>query len=107
MKQHRGLFRLAIQRTGTITQGDQVFPCEVLDLTEKGMLIRADVPAATGDRLGLEFELTPSSRIHCTIIVTHASTPHLGVRIADISPEDQKILSHFIDQLLAMNVTGF
>jgi hypothetical protein len=108
MKQNRGLFRLSIQRAGRLIRGDQSVPCEVLDLTEKGMLIRAaDSPAVTGDQLGLEFALTSTLTIHCTIAVTHAAPPHLGARIADISREDQLHLSRFIDQLLALNMTGF
>jgi len=108
MKQDRGLFRLSIQRAGRLIRGDQSVPCDVLDLTEKGMLIQAAVsPAVTGDQLKLEFELTPALTIHCTIVVTHAAPPHLGARITDISPEDQIHLSRFIDQLLALNMTGF
>ena len=108
MKQNRGLFRLSIQRAGRLIRGDQSVPCEVLDLTEKGMLIQAaDSRAITGDQLNLEFELTPTLTIHCTIVVTHAAPPHLGARITDISPEDQIHLSRFIDQLLALNMTGF
>jgi len=108
MKQDRGLFRLSIQRAGRLIRGDQSVPCDVLDLTEKGMLIQAaDSPAVTGDQLNLEFELTPALTIHCTIVVTHAAPSHLGARITDISPEDQIHLSRFIDQLLALNMTGF
>lgn len=107
MKQNRALFRLSIQRTGHLVHGDRSVPCEVLDLTEKGMLIRTDLPARAGDQLQLEFDLTSTSRIHCTIAVTHAAPPHLGARIDVISLEDQMLLSRFIDQLLALNVTGF
>jgi len=108
MKQNRGLFRLSIQRAGRLIRGDQSIPCDVLDLTEKGMLIQAaDSSAVTGDQLNLEFELTPALTIHCTIVVTHAAPSHLGARITDISPEDQIHLSRFIDQLLALNMTGF
>jgi hypothetical protein len=107
MEQKRELFRLSIKRTGQLIRGTEAIPCEVLDLTDKGMLIEADCSAVPGDQWQLEFHLTPAAPIHCTIIVTHAASPHLGARIAAISPEHQAHLSRFIDQLLALNVTGF
>jgi PilZ domain. len=107
MDQKRGLFRLSIKRTGRLIQGTDVAPCEVLDLTDKGMLIHADRAVSLGDELQLEFPLTPTSLLQCTVHVTHVDPPHLGVRIASISPEHQQSLSQFIDELLALNVTGF
>jgi hypothetical protein len=79
----------------------------VLDLTDKGMLIHADRAVSLGDELQLEFPLTPTSLLQCTIHVTHVAPPHLGARIASISSEHQQSLSQFIDELLALNVTGF
>jgi len=107
MDQKRGLFRLSIKRTGRLIQGTDVAPCEVLDLTDKGMLIHADRAVSLDDELQLEFPLTPTSVLQCTIHVTHVAPPHLGARIAVISPEHQQALSQFIDELLALNVTGF
>jgi hypothetical protein len=107
MDQKRGLFRLSIKRTGRLIQGTDVAPCEVLDLTDKGMLIHADCAVSLDDELQLEFPLTPTSLLQCTIHVTHVAPPHFGVRIASISSEHQQSLSQFIDELLALNVTGF
>lgn len=107
MDQKRGLFRLSIKRTGRLIHGPDVVPCEVLDLTDKGMLIQADCSVSAGDERQLEFSLTPSALLQCTIHVTHVTPPHLGARIASISPEHQQSLSRFIDEWLTLNVTGF
>lgn len=107
MEQKRGLFRLSIKRAGRLVQGTATIPCEVLDLTDKGMLIHAHCAASVGDELQLEFPLTPMVMFQCTICVTHVAPPHLGARIAAISPDHQLSLSRFIDELLALNVTGF
>jgi hypothetical protein len=107
MDQKRGLFRLSIKRTGRLTQGTDVTPCQVLDLTDKGMLIEAPWLVSVGDELLLEFSLTMTTLLQCTIQVTHVAPPQFGARIAAISSEHQQSLSQFIDELLALNVTGF
>ncbi len=107
MDQKRGLFRLSIKRTGRLIQGTDVTPCEVLDLTDKGMLIEAPCVVSVGDELLLEFPLTTTTLLQCTIQVTHVTPPQLGARIVAISSEHQQSLSRFIDQLLALNVTQF
>jgi hypothetical protein len=107
MEQKRGLFRLSIKRTGRLIRGTDVTPCEVLDLTDKGMLIEAPCAVSVGDELLLEFPLTTITLLQCTIHVTHVAPPQLGARIVAISSEHQQSLSRFIDQLLALNVTGF
>ncbi|MDQ6736042.1 MAG: PilZ domain-containing protein [Nitrospirota bacterium] len=107
MDQKRGLFRLSIKRTGRLIQGTDVATCEVLDLTDKGMLIHAARTVSIGDELQLEFPLTPTTLLQCTIHVTHVAPPHLGARIASISSEHQQSLSRFIDELLTLNMTGF
>lgn len=107
MGQKRELFRVAIERTGHIHRGAEVASCKVLDLTEKGVQLRTDLPVTAGEALQLEFNLTKACPIQCTIQVTHVKPPLLGARITGISSEHQKQLSQFIEQLLALNLTGF
>jgi len=107
MDQKRKLFRLSIKRTGRLIRSTDVAPCEVLDLTDEGMLIQTHCTASVGEELQLEFPLTPTALLQCTIHVTHVAPPHLGARIASISSDHQHALSRFIDELLALNVTGF
>jgi hypothetical protein len=107
MDQKRGLFRLSIKRTGRLIQGTEVTPCDVLDLTDKGMLIEAPCVVSVGDERLLEFPLSTTTQLQCTIHVTHVAPPQLGARIVAISSEHQQSLSRFIDELLALNVTGF
>lgn len=107
MNQKRGLFRLTINRTGRLIRGTDVAPCDILDLTDKGMLIATSAAASVGDELLLEFPLTPTTVLQCTIQISHVAPPRCGARIVAISPEQQISLSRFIDELLALNVTGF
>lgn len=103
----RELFRIAVERTGTVRRGDETAACEVLDLTEKGVQLKTDLPLKNGELLQLDFSLTDAIAIHCGLHVTHVSGTSVGTSITDIAPADQEHLSRFIDALIAMNLGGF
>ena len=107
MAKQRQLFRLTIDRTGMVRRGEQTSPCRVVDLTEKGVRLQIDGTFSIGDELHLEFALTESERIGCTVHVTHSRPPYLGAEIVGMASEDEARLSHFIEELNALNMTGF
>jgi PilZ domain-containing protein len=107
MTQKRELFRIAINRTGQIRHGAETLLCKVNDMTEKGFQLQVEGAFQVGEELHLEFTLSESCPIVCTVQVTHVRPPYLGARIARISPDQQALLSRFIEQLNALNMTGF
>ena len=107
MGNKRDLFRIAMDRAGEIRRGTEVSPCTVLDLTEKGFQLRADVPVQVGERLELVFLLEKDAPLQCTVEVTHLAAPQFGSRITSISSEHQACLAQFIEQVNALNLTGF
>jgi len=82
-------------------------PCEVVDLTEKGVQIKTALLVEAGETLQLQFALSSTCTIHCAVQVTRVSAPFVGACISDISPDDQQSLSRFIEQLIALNLGGF
>ena len=107
MGRQRELFRIALERTGEVRQGEHTLPCDVVDLTEKGVQIKTSLCVEVGETLQLKFALTATSEIHCTIQVSRISGNSVGACISDISPDDQKQLSQFIEQLISLNLGGF
>ena len=107
MAQKRELFRVAIDRTGLIQRGAETFPCRVIDLTEKGFQFRTDGAFHAGEVFHLEFALNETSSVMCTVQVTHVRAPYVGAVITTISPDYQTQLSRFIEQVNALNMTGF
>jgi hypothetical protein len=106
MGNQRELFRIALERSGTLFRGGRTAPCEVIDLTEKGVQFKTALPVEVGETLRLEIALTNASTIHCTVQITRVSAPSIGACISDISPGDQKQLSQFIEQLITLNLGG-
>jgi hypothetical protein len=107
MGHQRQLFRIALERSGEIRRGQMSAVCEVIDLTEQGIQLKTLLPVEIGDTLQVSFDLTPHRTIHCTVLVTRVSPPSIGARISDISPDDQKHLSHFIEELIGLNLGSF
>ena len=103
----RELFRIALDRTGELHRDQTVSPCDLSDLTEKGVRLKTDLPVQVGERLQLHFRLTTACPITCTILVTRVSPPWVGATIDSISPEDRQNLSRFIEELNALHMTGF
>ena len=107
MSKQRQLFRLAIDRTGNVRRGDDVRPCHIVDLTEKGVRLQTAGTFRVDEELQLEFALTEDNAIVCAIRVTHSQPPLLGAAIVHMPPDHQARLSHFIEELNALNMTGF
>jgi hypothetical protein len=107
MAHKRELFRIALDRKGELRREDTVSPCVVLDLTEKGVRLKTDLPVQAGDRLQLQFRLTTACPITCTLQVARVSPPCVGATITDISPDDRQKISRFIEELNALHMTGF
>jgi hypothetical protein len=107
MTQKRALFRIALDRKGELRVDGTAIPCEVLDLTEKGVRLRTDLPVQAGDRLQLHFHLTAACPLTCTVQVARVTPPWVGATIDDISPENKEKLTRFIEELNALHMTGF
>ena len=106
MEQKREFYRIAVQRSGSIRREEETAPCEVLDLTEKGVQLTTDLVLSVGETLQLAFSLTDSVTLHCSIMVTRVSGKSVGCCISDISPADQARLARFIDDVVALNLGG-
>ena len=107
MAKQRQLFRISIDRTGEVRRGNETLACSVVDLTEKGVRLRIDGTFHVGETLGLRFPLTDADLIDCNIEVTHHRPPHLGAAIVRMAPDQEARLSRFIEELNALNMTGF
>lgn len=107
MTQQRQLYRVAVDRTGQVRRGPQASACHVIDLTEHGVRLQVDGTFSTGDELQLEFTLTDLDALVCTIQVTNRRPPYLGAAIIQMASDQRKRLASFIQQVNALNMTGF
>ena len=107
MDNQRALFRVALNQPGELHHEGQTSSCELVNLTEQGFQLKTHLRLASGDQLRLTLDLPNHATIRCTITVTNTTPSHIGCRISEIDPSDQEQLSRFIEQLNALNLTGF
>ena len=103
MAYKRKYSRLHIACQGDIHQDGKLIACEVLDVSEQGLLIRPPIPLTVGEEFPFEFDLGKSRRIHCTIKAARMAKSDVGVQIVTISPEDQRYLTEYLDDFLTNN----
>lgn len=107
MGNQRALFRVVLKQVGELRHAGQTSSCEIVNLTEQGFQLKTHLQVAPGDQLRLSLDLANHATIRCTITVTNMTPPYIGGRISEIDPSDQDQLSRFIEELNALNLTGF
>ena len=106
MERKRAQHRIEISRPGRLSRGSEEAPCELLELTEQGVLVATALPLAPGDECRLETALEDTWTLQCTLVVRRVEPSRAGCEIAVISPEQQAQLSQFINRIIAMSLSG-
>ena len=106
MERKRALHRIQISRHGRVFRGSAEAPCELLELTEQGVLLATPLPLAPGDECRLESALEETWTLQCTLLVKRVEQSRVGAQISAISPEQQAQLSQFIDRIIALSLSG-
>jgi len=103
----RKFTRLPLACQGDLNRSGEIISCHVVDLSEKGMLLRTGTPLKVDEELGLTFVLGPSRRIQCTVKVVRLAKADFGAQIINISPDDQHYLTEHLDDFIASNFGRF
>ena len=106
MERKRAQHRIEISRPGRVSRSSAEAPCQLLELTEHGVLLETALPLAPGDECHLETALEETWTLQCTIAVKRVEQSRAGGEIAVISPEQQAQLSQFINRIIAMSLSG-
>jgi hypothetical protein len=95
--------RLPLACSGSLTRSSETIVCSVVDVSEKGLLLRPEAPLTVGEELPFEFGLGPSRRIKCTVKVLRMAKSDYGAQIVNIAPDDQAYLTEYLDDFIASN----
>lgn len=99
----RKFTRLPLNCLGDLIRSGELIPCQVVDVSEKGMLLRTGAPLTVGEELSLNFILGPSRRIQCTVKIVRLAKSDFGAQIVNISQDDQAYLTEHLDDFIANN----
>ena len=99
----RKFTRLKLGCQGDLFRGSELISCQMVDVSEKGMLLRTGTPLTLDEELPFEFLLGPSRRIKCTVKILREAKGEYGAQIVHISQDDQQYLTEHIDDFIASN----
>lgn len=99
----RKFTRLPLTSSGSLTRSAETIVCSVVDVSEKGLLLRPESPLTVGEELPFEFGLGPSRRIKCTVKILRMAKSDFGAQIVSIAPDDQAFLTEYLDDFIASN----
>jgi PilZ domain len=106
MPHNRRQFRIVVERSGQLWHGGKSTPCHVCDLTEQGFLIQTTLDLSKDAIVRLQCDLNTSGSIECLIQLVHVRQPFVGGQIVEISQANRERLMHFVQQVIALNMTG-
>lgn len=98
MSDPRHDFRIPVNQRGFLRRHGATSLCTIVDLTARGLQLRADVPLLAGDRVDIECRLESERMIDCALTLTHAAGGHAGGHLVYISPEHHRQLMEFLDR---------
>jgi len=103
----RKFTRLPLSVQGDLNRSGEIIPCQVVDLSEKGMLLRTGIPLTLGEELPFNFILGPSRRLQCTVKIVRMAKSDYGAQIVTISQDDQQYLTEYLDDYIQSNFGRF
>lgn len=103
----RKFTRLPLNCEGDLFRGSELISCQIVDMSEKGMLLRTGTSLTLDEELPFEFLLGPSRRIKCTIKIVRMAKSDYGAQIVNISPDDQQYLTEHLDDYIQRNFGRF
>jgi hypothetical protein len=71
-------------KQGSMSAGDEWFPCVVQDMSDSGFLILCSKELAVGQVLEYRCQLFPEKTLNCKIEVRHVSRNGMGNKVVEI-----------------------
>jgi PilZ domain len=102
----REYFRIPMHRSGQIRCGLRTLPCQVVNVSQKGVRLRVEGSFSPGDILQVAFALDEEEHISCRVQAVYVQPPFVGGVIVGISPHHQTWLSRFIDEVNTLTLPG-
>lgn len=71
-------------------------PCDILDLTDRGLQLQPPTPLKVGDTVNVEFRLSSDNTIRCTVHIVYAEGLRAGGQMMKIIQHDRQHLLQFL-----------
>ena len=84
--------------TGSIEHLGSSYPCEVEEISQRGLYLLADIAANVGDRMSVDLHISREARFSCVIEIRQVTSDGVRAEIVEIAESDGEVLSGRIEQ---------
>lgn len=90
--------RMEVRQRGTLSAGEEWFPCLIQDMSSIGFLLMCSRELKVGQVLEFKCQLFPDKLLTCKLEVIHATEGSVGTKIIDIEPRGANLCQLFLQE---------
>ena len=90
--------RVEVRQRGTLSAGEEWFPCLVQDMSSIGFLLMCSRSLSVGQILEFKCQLFPDKLLTCKLEVVHVTDGGVGTKIIDIEPKGTDLCQLFLQE---------
>ena len=102
----KGSLKGGASTAGSLTVGDDWFPCMVQDMSDSGFLILCSKDLAVGQVLDFRCPLFPEKTLTCKIEVRHVSAKGVGTKVAEISDRGVNLIKLYLEEQYSLKLNS-
>jgi len=91
-------------RPGSVSIGDDWFPCVVQDMSDSGFQILCSKDLSVGQVLEFRCELFPEKTLRCRIEVRHVSPTGMGTKIREIDGRGTSLVQLYLQEQYSLKL---
>ena len=91
-------------RPGSVSIGDDWFPCVVQDMSDSGFQILCSKDLSVGQVLEFRCELFPEKTLNCKIEVRHVSPKGMGTKIREIDGRGTSLVQLYLQEQYSLKL---
>ena len=91
---------------GSLSAGDEWFPCTVQDMSDSGFLIMCNQELAVGQVLEFRCVLFPEKTLSCRIEVRHVSSNGVGTKVVDIGDRGANLIKLYLEEQYSLKLNS-
>jgi len=91
---------------GSLSAGDDWFPCVVQDMSDSGFLILCSKELAVGQVLDFRCGLFPEKTLTCKIEVRHVSARGAGTKVVEIGERGANLIKLYLEEQYSLKLNS-
>jgi hypothetical protein len=93
-------------KEGSMSVGDEWFPCVIQDMSDSGFLILCSKEIPVGQVLEFRCQLFPEKTLNCKIEVRHVSRNGMGTKVVEIDNRGASLVKLYLEEQSSLKLNN-